>query len=241
MKEHEQVHHECDCEMCARGFDCGSVTSRVAAKEAGVFPTHLHQSPEDYDAKVAARNAEELRALTTGEVEARSTRQIDFAERTGAYLARGRRRGGLWSRARVVAVSRVRPQRGSAAAARRAAGREAHPGQRGRRARRHAATTLRDDGDPPDGESDPEPEPWPWLACARLSAAEAQEAADRIAAVCGGSLTPAALRQNVEAIWPHLRGDARSAATVAVYVRLPAGLREQHDRTLRSNTKGGWR
>jgi hypothetical protein len=226
---------ECDCEMCAAGFDCGSIAGRVAAENAGVLSERWMQSVEEREAQKTAFEAERLRKLTSGEVEASSKHGLSYNERTGTFVSRRSRHGGPWSSPRVVAVSRVRPQ---LAAARRPTGREAHPGQRGRRARRHAATTLRDDGDGPDGESHPEPDPWPWLACARLSAAEAQAAADRIAAACGDSLTPLVLRQDVEVIWPHLRGDARTAATVAVYVRLPAGLREQHDRAVHAGTEG---
>jgi hypothetical protein len=144
-------------------------------------------------------------------------------------------------RYRAITGRQSSARRRCATAARRPARREARLGQHGRRARRHATTSLRDDGDPPGGESDPEPDPWPWLSCADLSAAEAQSAADRIAAACRGFLTPSGLRLDVEAIWPHLRGEARSAAVIAVYVRLPRVLREQHDRAVHANREGGRR
>lgn len=94
------------------------------------------------------------------------------------------------------------------------------------------------DSDPPDAAGSLDDD---WLACAGLSAADAQRAADRIATACGGVLTPLVLRGDVEVLLPDLRGDARSAALIVVYRRLPAALREQYDLAVRAGTEGGGR
>ena len=101
------------------------------------------RSRAEYDAQVAAFNAERWRALTTGQAEAHTTRRLDYNEHTGAYLSRIRRRGGSWSRPRVVAVSRVRRQLGSIAARPRPAARLAPAGGHGVTRRRLSATTGR--------------------------------------------------------------------------------------------------
>jgi hypothetical protein len=123
--------------------------------------------------------------------------------------------------------------------------REARPGQHGRRARRHAASTLRGDGGGDSGERNPPGAAGSldadWLACAQLSACEAQRAADRIVVAWRSPLTALGLRQDVEAIWPHLRGEELTAAVVAVYRRLPARLGEQHDLAAHAGKEGGRR
>ncbi len=108
--------------------------------------------------------------------------------------------------------------------------REHRPGHR----KTTSASRAGPGGDPDPDEPDP---PYAagsldddWLACAGLSAADAQRAADRVAAACSGSLTPVGLRWDVGTIWPDLRGDGLTAAVVAVYMRLPRVLRDLHDR-----------
>ena len=195
-------------------LDLGSVSGHIEAGRRGLWPARFQQSREDYEAQGAAYRAARYREI------------VGRADEGNPM--------GVAQPVRFACVTRRVPVRSRGR-------RQRRPGHR----RTASPARAGPGGDSDSGEPDPPDAAGSldddWLRCAGLSAADVEGAADRIAAACGGFPTPLGLRSDVQAIWPDRRGDARSAALVAVCLRLPRPLREQHDRAVRAGTRGGAR
>jgi hypothetical protein len=123
--------------------DFGSAVGVARAIQSRLTPERYEQTPGDYQTVVAELMADHLRALMTGAAAPIVTSGL--AVHKGHIVASRRRRGGEWRRI-VSCRSHDRPAMSTAL-------QETRPNQRGQRARRQAATILRDDGE--GGEADP--------------------------------------------------------------------------------------
>jgi hypothetical protein len=210
------------------------------------------QSPEESAAEVAAYKRAQFEELTTGKVQAATTRRIDCNPRTGVYTSQTRRRGGEWSKRRVVAVGRPVPQTVPAVRPTRPQGRNEHrPGHR-----RTAAVPRAG----PDGDLDDEPPPARrsglrnnslvlrdagYLVAspdARLgdepfTVEEARAVAHNVRADHGGltSLTPAGFAVLVHPYTFWLEGEQLAHAKLLIFLELPDHLRRSFYASLRAD------